>query len=90
MTLVHGGERFIQEEGYKPKLGESLKSQLEKLGVKVVFNEKVDAGVRKTGSLKENEREFKFKNGETIKGELALLFLSFIKRADSLSLGLTT
>jgi len=75
VTLVHGGERFIQEEGYKPKLGESLKGQLEKLGVKVVFDEKVDAGERETGTLEENEREFKFKNGETIKGKLVSSFL---------------
>lgn len=71
VTLVHGAERFITENGYKPKLGESLKNQLEKLGVRLVFNEKVDAGERETGSLKDDEKEFKLSNGETLQGTLS-------------------
>ncbi|GAA6063296.1 hypothetical protein JCM10212_001415 [Sporobolomyces blumeae] len=74
ITLVHGGKAFIEEEGYKPKLGASLKNQLEKAGVKLVFGEKVDLEGRGTGKLDEMT-EFKLSNGDIVKADF--LFVAF-------------
>lgn len=33
VTLIHSGKRILAGEGWKPKFGDNLKNQLEKLGV---------------------------------------------------------
>ncbi|GAA5874581.1 hypothetical protein JCM1840_002236 [Sporobolomyces johnsonii] len=75
ITLVHSRERFITEEGFKPKLGESLKSQLEALGVKVVMGKRVDAQGLPTGAVEGGAREFKLDDGETVTADF--IFLAF-------------
>ncbi|GAA5876986.1 hypothetical protein JCM16303_006360 [Sporobolomyces ruberrimus] len=77
VTLVHNGPRFLaNQEEFKPKLGDNLRGQLEKLGVEMIFNEKIDVGDRETGSLERGEdQEFKLSSGEVIKADF--LFLAF-------------
>ncbi|CEQ40677.1 SPOSA6832_02334, partial [Sporobolomyces salmonicolor] len=75
VTLVHAGERFIAEEGFKPKLGKNLKSQLEVLGVKVVMGKRVDAQGLPTGAVEGGAREFKLDDGETVTADF--IFLAF-------------
>ncbi|KAM0756212.1 FAD/NAD(P)-binding domain-containing protein [Meredithblackwellia eburnea MCA 4105] len=48
-TLVHSGATFLPE--FKPSLGESLKSQLEGLGVKVALNTRLDTYGLETGPI---------------------------------------
>jgi len=71
ITLIHSGKRFLAGEGWKPKFGDNLKNQLEKLGVELKFDEKVEVGDRETGPLRGGDREFRLKNGETIQGEFS-------------------
>ncbi|GAA5874585.1 hypothetical protein JCM1840_002237 [Sporobolomyces johnsonii] len=75
VTLVHSGERFIAEEGFKPKLGESLKGQLEALGVKVVLGKRVDVQGLPTGAVEGGAREFKLDDGEAVTADF--IFLAF-------------
>ncbi|GAA6006294.1 hypothetical protein JCM11491_002098 [Sporobolomyces phaffii] len=75
VTLVHSGSRYIEQEGFKPKFGDNLKGQLEKLGVELVFNEKVDVDGRETGKLGDGENDFKLSTGQTLKADF--LFLAF-------------
>ncbi|GAA5941535.1 NAD(P)/FAD-dependent oxidoreductase [Sporobolomyces koalae] len=75
ITLVHSGERLIQDEGFKPKFGHSLQKQLEGLGVRVVLNEKLQVGERKTGKLQGQDQVFHYVNGQTVKADF--LFVAF-------------
>ncbi|GAA5897582.1 NAD(P)/FAD-dependent oxidoreductase [Sporobolomyces salmoneus] len=77
VTLVHSGKKFLAGEGWKPKFGEQLKSQLEALGVEMMFDEKVELDGRETGKLEEGkEQEFELKSaGKTIKADF--LFVAF-------------
>ncbi|GAA5899565.1 hypothetical protein JCM5296_006946 [Sporobolomyces johnsonii] len=75
ITLVHSRERFITEEGFKPRLGESLKSQLEALGVKVVMGKRVDAQGLSTGAVEGGAREFTLDDGEAVTADF--IFLAF-------------
>ncbi|GAA5899569.1 hypothetical protein JCM5296_006947 [Sporobolomyces johnsonii] len=75
VTLVHSGERFISDQGFKPRLGESLKSQLEALGVKVVLGKRVDAQGLPTGAVEGGAREFKLDDGEAVTADF--IFLAF-------------
>ncbi|KAK4703405.1 apoptosis-inducing factor 2, partial [Phenoliferia sp. Uapishka_3] len=53
ITLVHSAPRFFEGAGFKPSLGESLKSQLIAYGVNLVFGTRLDTGDAETGKLKE-------------------------------------
>lgn len=73
ITLVHGGERLLAAESWKPKFGKNLQGQLENLGVEVVLGEKVDIGERETGTLRPGkDQEFRLSNGSTVKGTLSV------------------
>ncbi|KAI5480888.1 FAD-dependent pyridine nucleotide-disulfide oxidoreductase [Pseudohyphozyma bogoriensis] len=55
VTLVHSRASFLDDDGFKKSLGESLLGQLQKMGVEVVFNAKLDTGELGTGKIEEQE-----------------------------------
>jgi hypothetical protein len=68
VTLVHSGDGLIGEP-FRPKLGNGLQSQLEKLGVKVILGERVEGLQGRTSGLLRGEQTFETKNHGQIKGQ---------------------
>lgn len=74
VTLVHSQKVFLEGEGFKASLGTSLLSQLEKMGVKVVFGTQLDTTGLETGKIE--EQTFDLGEAGSVKGEL----FSFVPR----------
>lgn len=69
VTLVHSQKVFLEREGFKASLGTSLLSQLEKMGVKVVFETRLDTTGLETGKIE--EQVFNLGEAGNVKGELS-------------------
>lgn len=66
VTLVHSGQVFLEGGGFKSSLGESLKSQLEAMGVKLVFGTRLATGELSTGPIP--LQSFDLGAGQTVEG----------------------
>ncbi|GAA5922185.1 hypothetical protein JCM3775_003520 [Rhodotorula graminis] len=75
VTLVHSHDRFIHQDGWSDKFNKSLKSQVEALGTKVVFNAKVSDGPTESGPVEGGSHTFHLDNGETVDADF--VFVAF-------------
>ncbi|KAL8283734.1 hypothetical protein RQP46_005529 [Phenoliferia psychrophenolica] len=51
VTLVHSAKAFLEGGGFKPSLSESLRTQLLAMGVRLVFETRLDTGALRTGAI---------------------------------------
>ncbi|GAA5894439.1 hypothetical protein JCM6882_004822 [Rhodosporidiobolus microsporus] len=73
ITLVHSHDKFLYEDGWKDKLNNSLKKQLEGLGVDVVLGQKVLGEGLETGAVDGGEREFQLSGGGSVKADYIMV-----------------
>ncbi|KAF9352639.1 hypothetical protein BGX26_009580 [Mortierella sp. AD094] len=74
VTLVHGGPRLVDYEGYASSLKSSALKHLESLGVKVVLDQRVAIdGLDHEHSIRVGQNTITTKSGETIQSDIQFL-----------------